>query len=284
MPESRIQWKEHENRQVAIRWIEICQRRNEDPMAPSSLGGVAREAQVVLEPSRRRTALSLQGRAGVARILEQVANIIKERKASAKAAEALARQKQEREEAERAEADRRAAEVAAEAVAKAAAIKPTPVPELPLLGANGASLESIVQAFGQGVAVILVNEFRKELKRTFHEEFPKLQARTLAVAKVLPRILVVGPLSKQQPALEEAVQGVADLKFVSSEESAKLVKLRGQNCAAGVTWINFVDHAHTNAMKSLFGDGAIQVSGGLDKLKSVVEETALRVQIPDAIQ
>lgn len=277
MTGTRIVWNESESRAVAVRWIQICEDRGENPLAPRGWGTTALDAQLVLEEHRRRDVKSLSGRAALQKVLDAIQAIQTERKESAKVLEIVEKRRKDNEQRERAE------RVAAETVARAQ-IGPKQIPDIPGLAEAGASLEQLVQIVGQTVSTILVNEFRKAMKQAFTEEFPKLHTRTLAVAKMLPKILVCGPLPKQQPILEQAVDGVADLKFVSSEENPKLVNLRGKNCVAAVIWTNYVSHGHQEAAKSTLGkESVLLVSGGIDSLKSKVEETALMAQIPEEV-
>lgn len=277
MPETRVQWNADENRIVAVRWIDICKREGINPLQPFGISKLAEEAQLAItDESRRRPIGSMKGTQSIAKLLDAVAQVLEERKRSAKAQETSERQ--ERESAEQLATELRQQQE------QETLTRPAPPEPLDDAMARQAPLEDLVRAFGAGIATILVSEITKAVRATFTTEFAQLHARTLAVSKVLPRILVVGPLPKQQPMLEEAVMGVADLKFVASEENAKLVKLRGQNCAAAVVWINYVNHSHSDACRALFGDNrTVFAKGGMDTLKAKIEETALHAQIPEQL-
>lgn len=272
---ARIHWNDEEVRQVAVKWIEICETTGENPLTPTYSSTIAREAQLVLPSDRHRPEASLTGQDALKKIFKALPSLIEQRKKFKETPAAQARAE--------------AAEAAETAERRRLQEQETLTPRVPPTQSleqaiKTGTLEEQVRSLGAAVSSILMDEFMKAARATFATEFPKLVARATAVTKVLPRILVCGPLPKQQPLLEEAVAGIADLKFVSSEESARLIKLRGQSCVAGISWINYVNHGHTDAVKSLFGDDrAVLVKGGMDTLKARIEEVALHAQIPDAM-
>jgi hypothetical protein len=290
----RVFWTEQELRKVAVRWIELCQDRGENPLAPKSLSKLARDSQMVLDPDRRRNQTAIQGVTANAKLTAMVETIVNERKKSPLVAAKVSSfntmhshvPAKDRPPPQLQAINTSAAPFIPSSPPSPATPQPTaatPAPTTaPTTGGETKNLEALVAEFGKSIASIIVAELTKALKTTFSEEFPKLHSRTLAVSRVLPKILVCGPLPKQQPTLEAAVSGVADLKFVSSEESAKLVTSRGQQCAAAILWTNFISHPHQSAAKALFGENnVVFANGGVETLKAVVEETALRVQIPE---
>lgn len=150
--------------------------------------------------------------------------------------------------------------------------------ELPSDAAMG-SLDEMIKLAGQMIGNTLVDAFMQTLQTRMATELPKLALRAMSISKTLPKILVIGPLPKQQPALEEAVDGVVELKFVSSEERASLVQSRGKYCVGAVVWSGFVSHSHSDAVRRLYNNDNIRIVTGtnLETLKAAVEEIAIQI-------
>lgn len=151
-------------------------------------------------------------------------------------------------------------------------------PELPPNFPTG-SLDAMLQMAGDMIA----NTFADSIIRTLHarmaKELPKFALRAAAVSKTMPKILVIGPLPKQQPLLEDAVDGLVELKFVSSEEGAQMVNKRGKYCVGAILWSNFVNHSHQAAMQKLFSSENFRIVTGtnLETLKQAVEDIAIQI-------
>ena len=139
----------------------------------------------------------------------------------------------------------------------------------------------MIQTAAQMIGNTFVDAFMATLNARMAKEMPKLALRAMAVSKTLPKILVIGPLPKQQPALEEAVDGLVELKFVSSEERANLVGTRGKYCVGAVLWSNFVNHSHQAAMQKLFSSENFRIVTGtnLETLKQAVEDIAVQIAV-----
>lgn len=101
---------------------------------------------------------------------------------------------------------------------------------------------------------------------------------TERVNRKLPKILVIGPLKKQQPQLTNAVKGLAELKFVSSEEGAATISGKSSHCSAAVIWTSYVDHSMDSGVKKALGNNPIKrCSGGLGTLQQCIEDVALEL-------
>lgn len=99
-------------------------------------------------------------------------------------------------------------------------------------------------------------------------------------SKKLPKILVIGPLKKQQQQLIDSVAGVAELKFVSSEDGSAMVSTRSGSCTGAVLWTSFVDHSTDSAARKAMGTYPLRrVSGGLGKVQASIEELALEMSV-----
>lgn len=96
-----------------------------------------------------------------------------------------------------------------------------------------------------------------------------------AERKVLPKILVCGPLPKQQQELTHYFDGVAKLKFVASDDKAHLVSTRGRNCDMAVVWTNFVNHSTTDHTLKTFGKKVTLAKGGMQTLRETIEEAVM---------
>lgn len=139
------------------------------------------------------------------------------------------------------------------------------------------TIESLLGAAGKMLASTIADAFMSEIRERFQAELPKMAARANMVNKKLPKILVVGPLPKQQPALETSVAGIVELKFVSSEERANLIAERGKYCVGAVVWTQHVSHSHTEAIQRLFTGSQVRNVNGtnLDVMKGELEDLAL---------
>lgn len=253
--DNKIRWTPAEFNKVAREWIRICESTatKQDPLNPRSFSRVAAEAQLVLDSNRHRPKHSLAGTKNIRPIFEEVKRLVKIK-------------------AQAAESNKTVPPSLAPSQVE---IKPSS--ETPKQ--TNEPLESLVRAFGQQVAGLLVGEVLVAIRSAFNAEFPKLYAKTISISRVLPKILITGPLSKQQMQLEEAVKGVADLKFVASDESPRLVITRGQNCIAVIVWSNFTSHAHQEAARRLFDSQHLRiVTGGLEVLEETCVDLALSIK------
>lgn len=156
--------------------------------------------------------------------------------------------------------------------AVAAVVTPLPSPG----PAPADSIEGALQSLSRAVAQAIARETISAIKLEFQREFPALVTRATELTRQLPRVLVIGPLSRQQEELETAVEGLLDVRFVQSDEGAQLVRSRGKHCVAAVLMADFVSHAHQNAAVQQFGRDRVRVvHGGMDKVRAVLEEVAL---------
>lgn len=301
-----IKWTDEQRFQVAQKYIELCLRESKDPMKHwgQALTIVAAQ-QLVLPQELWRTQQSVSGENNQRPILDIVKKIL-QTEIDAKAevervqAEEAERERQEAESRRLAEEQERIAREAAspyrQSVLDAAASKPEdvgrdlPIPQKKIEFRQptpddsdnfGAALEDMVRNLAVGIASVVVDQIVIQTKTAFLKELPKLATRALTMTKTLPKILVVGGLPKYQPMLEQSVDGLAELRFVSQEEGAALVNLRGKPCVAALIWTNFISHSHQAAVKKLFTDeNSRYVTGGFDTLKAAIEE--LVIQLPEA--
>lgn len=275
-----VKWEDEHRLKVAAKYIEICLRHHLDPHKHHGMSKTFMEAQQILPHSLHRPIASITGSKNQVSIMEFVDRLLER--------ETIDRDEQMREAAQK--ASRAHNTVSDQARATESDIGsglsnpqpkfvPRKVEREPIT--EPSNIEDMIQTFAQGIAHIVVGEVVKQLKTEFLREFPKLATRALTVSKTLPKILVVGPLNKQQSILEAAVDGVAELKFVSSEEQPSLVAMRGKSCVAAVIWTNFVSHSHSDAVKKLFNDhNSRLVKGGLDTVKAVLEEISIQISEP----
>lgn len=280
-----VRWKEDEVHKVAHRVIAISRAEAKDPAGHYGFGRTIFEAQNVLNADRHRPIESVTGEKNQKGIKEVIRAIMMR------------------------EADALIAAAAASKAAKpnplqhlAPAVPPQtshvslalvgqslPTPSTPFvpreveldaedLGAfTGMGLEEMFQAAAQQMAQTLAKAFVGEIRKHFAAEIPMLAARANAVNKKLPKVLVIGPLTRQQPLLEAAVDGVIDLKFVSSEERPNLIDARGKQCVGCVIWTQHVNHSHLSAAQRLFPGNSLRSVNGtnLDVMKHELEDIAL---------
>lgn len=265
-----IRWGVTQFNQVADRWISFCEAHAQDPLKPTMpLSRIIDDAQNALSPEWHRPRPSLQGVKNLKPVIDTV--------------RVKLRKRQEEREQEALEQAQRERDGTAEAQRASEALHKTNDQLVFRSSVDGSldtrKLESIIQDFAHNIAVVIASQTMQVLREEFKNEFPKLHSRALNATKVLPKLLVVGPLGKQQEELERAVDGVVDLKFVSSEESPRLVGLRGSACQGCVLWGAFINHSHQEAAMKLFGrDGVTFVQGrGLSSVKDTLEEVALQL-------
>lgn len=291
-----VRWKDDEIQKVAQRVIVLSRADNKDPMKHYGYGRTVFEAQTVLAADRQRGIESVTGEKNQKFIKAAVQAIIVR-----EADEAIAAA------ASRAVIDT-ASKTAADAPAKTNALshltpgahpqtqhvsgadvgKSLPTPSTPFVPRTvdeeadlgeftGMGLEEMFQTAAKKMANTLANAFVSEIRKQFANEIPMLAARANSINKKLPKILVIGPLPKQQTALEAAVDGVIELKFVSSEERANLVADKGKYCVGCVLWTQFINHSHLHAAQRLFpGNSLRSVSGtNLESLRGTLEDIAL---------
>lgn len=308
MPSIRkmIKWTDEQRFQVAQKYIELCLRASKDPMKHWGQALTIVEAQQLVLPQELwRTQQSVSGENNQRPILDIVKRILQteiEAEAEVKRvqAEEAERERQEAETRKAAEEQDRIAREAAspyrQSVLEAAASKPEDVgrdltpptrkiefrqPTADDTDHFGAALEDMIHNLAVGIASVVVDQIVIQTKSAFLKELPKLATRALTMTKTLPKLLIVGPLPKFQPQLEQCVEGLAELKFVSQEEGAALVNLRGKSCVAAIIWTNFISHSHQAAVKKLFtDDNSRYITGGFDTLKAAIEEVV--IQLPEA--
>lgn len=263
-----IRWKPNEIKMIALNWIAICRNKHIDPISHYNMTDTLVEAQQVLTADRHRKKSTLTGKSNKVAIIKQVALFLEAEKTN-KAKIELA----------------------------TSTTQPDSLPSTHTSSTQSIlsdsqtnntsqelSVEYMILQFADSIASIVVGETIKSLKQAFMRELPKLTLRAQQVSKALPKILIVGPLPKQHPQLEEAVSGVADLKFVSSEESPRLIQLRGASCIACLLWTDFVKHSHQDAVKKLFNSNNMRyVSGTLNELQSELENFAVIMQDSEII-
>lgn len=289
-----IQWTKSEFTQVAKEWIRICRNEHADPLNPPGLGAKARNAQTVLSRDRQRPGSSLAGMHQLKPLMKAVKDQLELEQVNKRLLAA--------------QFDSPPSVAVTDVIPKppvetpVAEVVQLPTNVVPLVeqepevqfkprvldevsqetpqvpSALAVMLEQQVKNLAQNLAKILVDETLKEMHKAFAIEFPKLQSRAAEVSKNLPKVLVVGPLVKQQEVLEQSVQGMLDLRFVSSEEGAKLISTRGASCVAAVLWTGKISHSHQeNAVKTMGREAIKYVTGGLDAIKSTLEDLALQI-------
>jgi hypothetical protein len=290
---SMVRWKDEEVFKVASRVIAISRAEAKDPLAHFGYGRTIFEAQNVLTSSRHRPLTSVTGEKNQKVLKEVIRTILDiEQNTAATQKQALA---------SAAQPDVKTApnplshlngthnDTKIKHISPGLVGKSLPTPSTPFTPREVAlepeelqavaelTLEGILEAAGKKLASTIADAFMGEIRQRFAAELPKMAARANSVNKKLPKILVVGPLSKQQPALEAAVDGIIELKFVSSEERANMIRERGKYCVGALVWTQFVNHSHTEAVQSMFkGDSFRLVSGtNMEALKGALEDLAL---------
>lgn len=282
-----IRWKSDEINKVAARVIAISRADAKDPLGHYGYGRTIFEAQNVLPPSRHRHIQSLAGVKNQHALRDAIVAILKtEQEAADKAKQAVIRAAPYDAPSATAKTpnqDLKAHHLSPN-VGKSLSPPSTPfVPrEVPLepeelKAVAEQTIESLLSDAGKMLASTIADAFMGEIRARFQAELPKMAARANMVNKKLPKILVVGPLPKQQPALEASVSGIVELKFVSSEERANLIAERGKYCVGAVVWTQHVSHSHTEAIQRLFtGNEVRNVNGtNLDVMKGELEDLAL---------
>lgn len=268
-----IRWGTSEFNLVADRWISFCEAHAQDPLKPTMpLSRIIDDAQNALPVELHRPRPSLQGVKNLKPVIETVRVKVRKRQEQ---------QAQEAQEQARKHQDGTAA------VETARDNLHGTNDQLVLRSSKDGvlderKLETIIHDFAHNIATVIASHTMQVLREEFKNEFPKLHSRALSSTKVLPKLLVIGPLGKQQEELERAVDGVVDLKFVSSEESPRLVSLRGPSCQGCVLWTAFINHAHQEAAMKVFGrDSVTMVQGrGLTSVKDTLENVAIQLTSP----
>jgi hypothetical protein len=300
-----IKWTEEQRRMVAHRYIELCLQEGKDLQKHWGQALTIVEAQKVLPENLWRTQASVSGENNQRPLLDVVQEIVLQQVSAEQEAQRLVAEETERENkeaeakriaAERDAAEKQAAAPFAESILQAATSKPEDIgrdletpsrkmefrqPTVDDTDHFGSALEEMIHNLAVGIASVVVDQIVIQTKQAFLKELPKLATRALTMTKTLPKILVVGPLPKFQAQLEQTVEGIVELKFVSQEEGPSLVNLRGKSCVAAVIWTNFISHSHQSAVKKLFTDhNSRYVTGGIETLKACLEEVALQLPEP----
>ena len=241
---TRIRWNQDETVMVAKKWIEICNYQFQNPLRPGSLVETAMAAQSVLPPIRQRPRTSLMGKQGMSTLLRTIEQILAKPQAV----------KQEQ------------ANPIKEEVETIDSI------------IRNLNLDQVASELGRRIGAVIVREALQELDKEFNARLPELQRKATMASRKLPRVLVVGPLNGQQEILENAVDGILDLRFVASSERPQMVNTRGKHCDACLIWTDYVNHSHTEVAQKVFVKDQIRlVSGGVDKLKNQLEEFAISI-------
>lgn len=130
----------------------------------------------------------------------------------------------------------------------------------------------------------LIDEISDKVAKKVTQELTPLlnqtqgtQNHTPYVKETLPKVLVCGPMVKQQQQLMDSVKGLAELRFVSSDEGAAHVKARGKNCQAAIVWTSFISHPVFHTTKKVVSH-TVSVSGGLSSLQEALEDLVLTLQ------
>lgn len=290
-----VRWKDDEIQKVAQRVIVLSRADNKDPMKHYGYGRTVFEAQNVLPAERHRGIESVTGEKNQKFIKQAIQKIILR---EADETIAAAASKAVIDTASKAAADSpktnslshlthavppQTQHISTADVGKGLSTPSTPFEprqveeELDLGEFSGMGLEEMFQTAAKKMAHTLASAFVSEIRKQFAGEIPMLAARANSINKKLPKILVVGPLSKQQPALEAAVDGVIELKFVSSEERPNIIDTRGKYCVGCVIWTQFVNHSHLAAAQRLFPGNSLRSVNGtnLEALRNTLEDLAL---------
>lgn len=94
-----------------------------------------------------------------------------------------------------------------------------------------------------------------------------------------PRVLVVGPIERQQRLLEGEFSKVLDLRFVASHDKPHRIKEIAPGCAKAVLWTNYINHSHQEMLKNVFverpGD-KIYVTGGMESVREKLLELGVQ--------
>lgn len=140
------------------------------------------------------------------------------------------------------------------------------------------AIDTFVAAFEEKMANRIADRVTELVLDRLSAKQAPTQQEPAKSKKKLPRILVCGPLKKQQSQLITAVKGVAELRFVASDENSGLVPTRANACDGAVVWTSFIDHSmQTAAKKSLTGKTVKLVAGGLKQLQDEIESIALQL-------
>jgi hypothetical protein len=280
-----IRWKEDEINKVATRVVAISRAEAKDPLEHYGYGRTIFEAQNVLPSTRHRNIQSLSGEKNQKSLKDAIRTVLKnEQEAAAKLKQAVISAAPYDGKPSPQPTSSKVHHLNPDLVGKSlpnpsTKFTPREVPLEPdeLKAVSEQTLEDLLGAAGKMLASTIADAFMVELRQRFQAELPKMAARANSVNKKLPKILVVGPLPKQQPALEAAVAGIVELKFVSSEERANLVAERGKYCVGAVVWTQHVSHSHTEAIQRLFtGTQMRSVNGtNLEVMKGELEDLAL---------
>jgi hypothetical protein len=283
-----IRWKPEEITKVATRVIAISRASGKSALGHYGYGRTIFEAQSVLSASRQRPLQSVTGEKNQKALKEEVQKLVaaehardaEKTKALASAAKPDAPKPVEA----KTTASTDSKVIHLDQIGKNLATPSTPFvprevePEPDDLKAfAGMGLEQMFETAARAMAVTLAQAFVGEIRKQFANELPMLAARANNINKKLPKILVIGPLARQQPMLESAIDGVVELKFVSSEERASLVTERGKYCVGAVLWTQHINHSHTEAVQRIFSSQNIRwVSGtNLEAMKGELEDLAL---------
>jgi len=129
------------------------------------------------------------------------------------------------------------------------------------------SLDDLVAAVADQIAAELFNEVRSGIEIRIREHVARLSIHR-------PRVLVVGPLVKQQHLLREEFGDLVDLRFVSSEEGTRRVSESAAGVSAIVIWTNFTSHDQETMAKARHTD-VRRVSGGLAEIKDELTRLAV---------
>ncbi len=261
---------------VVGKWIDICERKFLDPLTTNKLSMIMTEAQKSLPAARHRsdTSFSRSGLEPVLRLVKtEYERRLQQRATVANTASSVATIPAE-------------VEKKPEKVATPGAITPQvaqerveqPVDNFGIDFSAMPSLEEIARHMGKRVAAVMIREVENGFNQYYASKLPKMQQQAMNLTGRLPKVLVIGPLAKQQPFLEEAVDGMLDLRFVSSEDNPSLISMRGQNCGACLLWSRFVSHKHTDVAKTIFKGAQFQIEkGGVEALKEKLEEMAVQI-------
>lgn len=138
-------------------------------------------------------------------------------------------------------------------------------------------LDKLVDSFVGALATQVIERLRPMLIERLKDSVVAMTEEIVHTAPVktkLPSILIGGLHPDQTKMIEKEFEGVADLRFVSADESNSVWKSRAANAQHTLLMVDFLSHKHIETVKAT-GVMPIILRGGLTKMRDKLMELSV---------
>lgn len=136
-------------------------------------------------------------------------------------------------------------------------------------------LDKMVNTLADSVMARIKVRVRERMHETLAEVTADIEKYRVPIEKAkLRRIFIGGAIPKQVQELKKEFEGVCELVFAGSDESAQVWQARARDAYASILWTDFVSHKHSEYLQSA-GVKPVLYTGGITLLKDKIMELCI---------